>query len=306
MRVGSMSSVVEAMRTVRTSTASRFADNPLVRRLRSKLRPSPRSSLSLADPLTEYVRTRPNPQNAIDIFAGEWSSKLPGEFAALRAGSSDLFDDARITWLDEVVGGVKGKAVLELGPLEGGHTYMLERLGAASILGIEANKRAFLRCLITKELLRTERARFECGDFLEYLRLPGPSFDIVLASGVLYHMHNPAELISLIAGRCSGHVLLWTHYFDAQTIGGNPHLRHKFDGGRSATFGGFEHTLYRQHYGAALDWSGFCGGNEPESEWMSRDDLVRALEHFGFRDLRIAFDSSSHPNGPALAIVAGR
>ena len=39
------------------------------------------------------------------------------------------------------------------------------------------------------------------------------TFDICFASGVLYHMRNPAELIALIA-RATDRVLLWTHYME--------------------------------------------------------------------------------------------
>ena len=50
----------------------------------------------------------------------------------------------RVTqWLDII--GVDGRRVLELGPLEGGHSYMLQRAGAARVLAIEANTRAFLK-----------------------------------------------------------------------------------------------------------------------------------------------------------------
>ena len=62
-----------------------------------------------------------------------------------------------------------GFRILELGPLEGAHTYQLEKLGAAEIVAIEANKEAFLKCLIIKELAQLERARFLLGDFVTYL-----------------------------------------------------------------------------------------------------------------------------------------
>ena len=120
--------------------------------------------------LDQYVTTTPSPQNAVDIFAGEWSSKLPEPFAEVRAGSALLFADARLEWGLTQLGGVTGKTVLELGPLEGGHTYMLEQGGAASVVAIEANTRAYLKCLITKELLGLKRARFLCGNFVAFLQ----------------------------------------------------------------------------------------------------------------------------------------
>src|ERR1700687_3976364 len=74
--------------------------------------------------LDSYVGSAPDPQNALDIFKGEWASKLPGTFAALRAVDIPLFEDARLAWCMEQVKGVQGKTILDLGPLEGGHAYM--------------------------------------------------------------------------------------------------------------------------------------------------------------------------------------
>ncbi|MGH8631244.1 MAG: class I SAM-dependent methyltransferase [Burkholderiales bacterium] len=256
--------------------------------------------------LEAYVRTAPTPQNALDIFRGEWSSKLPGPLEGLNAGPLGLFDDDRLKWFVSEIGGVDGKSVLELGPFEGGHTYMLEKMGAAEILAIEANSRAYLKCLIVKELLELRRARFLCGDFVEYLRQPGPNFDVCLASGVLYHMRNPAELIALLAKRCKRGLFMWTHYYDAAVIKANRTLAVKFAENRPAEHEGFRHTLFRYKYQKALAWAGFCGGSVPESAWMPREDILACLNHFGFTEVRISFDTPDHPNGPAFAIVATR
>jgi hypothetical protein len=117
-----------------------------------------------------YISSAPSPQNALNIFEGEWSSALPEPFSYLKAGTSQLFNDKRIDWLADEIGGVANKSILELGPLEGGHTYMLEKLNASSIVAIESNTHAFLKSLIVKELFELKRARFLCGDFIAFLR----------------------------------------------------------------------------------------------------------------------------------------
>jgi hypothetical protein len=254
--------------------------------------------------LDSYCRTAPCPENALNIFRDEWSSILPAPLAGMTSGRSALFADGRITWLLDEIGGVAGKRILELGPLEGGHTYMLEKAGAAEVLAIEANTRAFLKCLVVKELLQMPRAHFVCGDFLEYLRQPGPDFEICIASGVLYHMQDPVELLALLGRRCNGHLLLWTHCYDPAVILANPDLAVKFTGGESAETQGFRHTRYCQNYQAALAWNGFCGGNAPISHWLSRSDILAGLEHFGFEIKKIGFDDPKHPNGPAFAVIA--
>ncbi len=256
--------------------------------------------------LDSYLKTAPNPQTTLDIFQGEWTSRLPEPLAQCQAGTIELFDDGRIKWLASEIGGVTGKSVLELGPLEGGHTYMLAQLGTAEITAVEANTRAFLKCLIVKELLNLQRTRFLCGDCIEYLRQAGPNFEVGVASGVLYHMQNPVELIALLAQRCTRHLFLWTHYYDQAIISASKINAPRFNFSQPAEYAGFKHTLYRQEYQKALEWNGFCGGSAPLSNWLSRDDLVRCLQYFGFTDLRFNFDEPTHPNGPALAVIASR
>ncbi len=252
-----------------------------------------------------FVMAPPSPANALRLFDGQWSSRFPPPWGDLPAGKIPLFEDARISWLNEVAG-VKNKTVLELGPLEGGHTYMLESLGASAITSVEASARAYLRCLVTKEVLGLTRARFLLGDFVAYLRASGDSFDIAVASGVLYHMENPAELIALLASHCAGHVLLWTHYYDGDLLAEREDSGSRFGPARAASFGGFDHTLYEFNYNEALNWSGFCGGGEPRSAWMSRSDIIACLAHNGFGHVQIEFDSQDHPNGPAFGLIASR
>lgn len=255
--------------------------------------------------LDQYVRTAPSPQNALDIFAGEWASRLLPPLDALHAGSIPLFEDSRITWASEMFGGFTEKTVLELGPLEGAHTHMLERMGAASITAIEANTRAYLKCLIVKELLNLQRAHFLCGDFVEYLRTTVERFDVVVANGVLYHVANPAELLSLLAG-VTNRVLLWTVYYDREILERSPHIARRIVASTPAEFRGFSYTQHRYEYREALLVEGFCGGTSQYSHWLSRDDILNALRHFGLSDIEINFDHPDHPSGPAFTIVAQR
>lgn len=100
----------------------------------------------------QYVTGAPKPQNMVDLVPG-WVSRLPSQIA-VSAGQLQLFSDARIDWAVGELAGVYGKNILELGPLEGGHTTQLLQKGAQSVTAVEANKLAFMRCLIVKELLK--------------------------------------------------------------------------------------------------------------------------------------------------------
>ncbi len=297
---------------VGTPPALRTRAAGLVQRLQKAIRPAVVASATpgpqdLAD--DSFCREMPGPRTAIELFAGQWSSRLPPPFEDLTGAISPLFDDARIRWADSQMGGVRGMRVVELGPLEGGHTFMLERLGAAEITAIEANRGAFLRCLIVKDLLGLNRARFLCGDFVTYLgeaaRTSPDRWDLCLAVGVLYHQQDPVLLLDL-ASRTSDRILLWTHYYDERVISSRPELAVDFTSVSEATTAGFRHTLYRHEYGAVLGCERFCGGLVTWTSWMSKEDILGCLDYLGFEVLEVGFDQPDHPNGPAVCIAAAR
>jgi hypothetical protein len=257
------------------------------------------------DILDAYIKTAPSDQNILDLFDKEWSSRVPGEGRVSRPGTAMLFEDARISWLMEVLGGVAGLNVLELGPLEAGHTTMLEQAGAKSVVAVEANTRAFLKCLCVKEMLGLQRARFLLGDFVEHLERSTDRFDLVLASGVLYHMMDPARLLKLMA-KTTDRLMVWTHYYEESTIRSKPVLDRKFGKPRREVRDGVELTLVDQSYLESLNWTGFCGGSSVGSVWMSRQSILDYLGALGFDRIDIAFETPDHPNGPAFAVCARR
>lgn len=240
-------------------------------------------------------------QAAVDIFAGEWSSRFPRHSGLTSGGQAFLFEDRRLAWFLSRIGPLRRRSVLELGPLEAGHAYMMERAGARHIVSIEANSRAYLKCLVAAQVFGLRRARFLLGDFLEYLEQGNEVFEVALASGVLYHMRDPVGLIARLAGRCRD-LLVWTHYHDERRAAADPDLARTLGPLEQVHSHGFLHRLVRKHYGDALAWDGFCGGSAEHCCWMLRDELIGAFEHFGFAVQSIAFDRPDHPNGAALAL----
>ena len=250
----------------------------------------------------------PTDQNALDVFAGEWSSSPPANRPELKAGATPLFDDPRIQWAHDrfgemgLAGGLAGRDVLELGPLEAGHTYLIDRMGARSVVAVEASSRAYLKCLIAKETFgMSPRARFLLGDCLEFLRTTDRTFDIGVACGILYHQTNPVEMLELLTRRCQA-IFLWTVFYDPEFVAKNPVPGAKFAEALPMEHSGFKHTVHRFNYGPSLDWKGFCGGGEVYSYWMEKPEIVAALQHFGFGDIH----TEQHPNvhGSALMLTA--
>lgn len=251
-----------------------------------------------------YSQNCPTNQEAINIFRGEWSSQFPAE-VNVQAGSSPLFQDDRIQLGLRELGGVTGQSVLELGPLEGGHSYQLEKSGAQSVLAIEANTRAYLKCLITKEVLGMERVRFLRGDFMEYLRQSPPRFDLVLCFGVLYHQKHPIELISRLS-QITDRLLVWTHYYDEAIIRSSPTLNPKFTSTERAEYAGYPHTLHRYEYQSSLAHPGFCGAGAEYANWMERGELLQAFHHVGFKKVKVMREEPGFVNGPCFMLAVTR
>jgi SAM-dependent methyltransferase len=251
--------------------------------------------------LPRYVDWAPSPQNAVRVFEGEWSSLVPGLSGT---GGANLFADQRILEFERRLGSLNGKHVLELGPLEGGHTFMMTQRGAR-VLGIESNVRAWQRCLIVKNHLNMDRATFLLGDFTKYLENPSGHFDFLLASGVLYHMTDPVTVLQNMC-KVSRSIGLWTHYFDPAVMQAHEQ-RNKFSFApeHTTTRHGRKVELYNQQYLQALHWSGFCGGSAEGSKWMRKDDIVNILSDEGYHT-EIFLDEPHHQNGASFCVFATR
>ncbi len=256
--------------------------------------------------LDNYVLTEPTPQNVLDLFAGDWSSQMP-EDTGLKSvpGPAVLFNDHRLTWCQEVFGSFQEMNILELGPLEAAHSHMLQQAGAKKVVAIEANSKAFLKCLCVKEIFHLDRVEFRLGNFLPYLKETQDRFDLVLASGVLYHMMQPVELLELIS-RVTDRVFLWTHYYDEAVLNSNRALKKKFSRLQNFEHQGYAYQASVQSYKAALKWSGFCGGPVNQSLWLTNDGILDCLKYHGFQNIEINHDTKDHPHGPAFSVCASR
>jgi hypothetical protein len=246
----------------------------------------------------------PGPQQVLDIFRGEWSSMMPSASSLTTApGQAGLFEDPRVTWAASRCGGVRGRRILELGPLEGGHSYMLEQAGAAEVLAVEANVRSFLKCLCIKEIFGLSKVRFVLGDCMAFMEQSPGGWDMVFASGILYHMKEPARFLSLLP-RMAPRVFLWTHYFDERIIRATPALTHKFGAVEEGTVNGYRYQFVEQSYKEALGWNGFCGGSAETSLWLTRSSILGLLRHLGYKTIDVSFETPDHPNGPAFGVYA--
>jgi hypothetical protein len=183
---------------------------------------------------------------------------------------------------------------------------MLDRHNPTVLHSIEANKLAFIRCLIVKELLDLKHAKFFLGNFMPWLERNDHSYDLIVASGVLYHMVNPVRALELMAQRTNA-IFLWTHYFSESEMPPGDLRRGPFPGEvRIVDFQGHKIKLYLRKYHGADKSVMFCGGMYDTHYWLERDDILMILAGLGFGDIRRAHEQATHPLGPSISLFARR
>lgn len=251
-------------------------------------------------PSRKFEQRAPRRQNEIDIFAGHWASDLSDIVPGAVSGRVPHFSqDRRPVEAMKALGGHVPPAdlrVLELGPLEAGHTYQFEKMGVGEIIAVEANIEAYLKCLIVKNIADLKNARFLLGDLVEFLREDTSRYDFIFCCGVLYHMRNPLELIELMAAR-TDRVYLWSHYHTNESRPGLPQVAVPHRG---------ETYIYHQLTYEDVDKGTFWGGNKPTASFLSRADIMRAFRQHGFTQCELHGEDLLHPGGPCLSISLWR
>lgn len=253
---------------------------------------------SIVSAASKFEQRAPHRQNDADIFAGQWASDLSDIAPEISSsgGVPHFGADGRPGEAMAALGLNKSPGdmrVLELGPLEGGHTYQLEKMGVGDIVAVEANVQAFLKCLIVKNIAELKNSRFLLGDFVEYLKHDSGRFDLIFCCGVLYHMEDPLRLIALMAER-TDRIYVWTHYHsDAVRQRVVRPLEVERDGQR---------YIYHQLEYSDAGTDRFWGGNKAVASFLSRDDVFRAFRQYGFGEHVLHSEELHHPNGPCLSV----
>lgn len=250
-------------------------------------------------PFLRFEQRGPSPQTAIDLFRHRWAGNLNSLLGVDGTGSVPFEQDDRPFKAARSLGDkerLEGFSVLELGPLEGAHSYGLERLGAHSIIAVESNGEAYLKCLVVKELLNLQRTNYLFGDVVEFLDSNSARFDLVFCSGILYHMVDPLRLIEAICAvtdRC----FVWTHYYD-------PGNKTREFAPSDARVGDFSATYWTHEYGSRSGL--FWGGNKSKAVWLERDTIFQAFAHFGLTEVCLVEEHPDHVNGPSITMAVRR
>lgn len=135
----------------------------------------------------------------------------PGRYTTEGEGV-DADRDVRTTIVCQELGEAIGRSsVVDLGCLEGGFSIALALRGAGHVVGIEARQRSVDPCNLVRDLLGLTNVEFRCADLHDELVRWPAGFDAVLATGILYHLSDPARSLAVMAAACRRFALIDTH-----------------------------------------------------------------------------------------------
>ncbi len=114
-----------------------------------------------------------------------------GLFTKAEGGKDALTDFRFQQLLKRTNGSFNGKRVLDVGCLEGGYTMAAAKFGALEAVGVEARKLNFERCMLVSNFLKLDNLNFYHANVKDIKKLNIGKFDIIICSGLLYHLEDP-------------------------------------------------------------------------------------------------------------------
>ncbi len=211
-----------------------------------------------------------------------WVTKF--EIDGLKYGGDfDAMNDARIAQFFEAFPTVR--TVLELGSLEGGHSFALARNPSVEkVVAVEVRDKNIEKAKFVQSLLNDKKVEFVEAD-VEKTDLTGlGTFDAVFCSGILYHLLQPWGLI----GQCrvvSPRIFIWTQYACENEA---KKFSHK----------------YRGKWHREGGWRDALSGASKWAFWLSMGSLLNLLTMNGYSDIEIIENNLEHPNGCAVTLAA--
>jgi SAM-dependent methyltransferase len=168
--------------------------------------------------------------------------------------------------------------IADLGCMEGGYSLEMARMGYR-VVGIEGRITHFKRCQFLKDTFRFENLEFiQC---LVQDTCWQNMYDVVYASGILYHLDSPVEFLMRIGKMTRKLLLLNTHYSGEQKPS---RFRHKLSA--QTTHEGKRGRWYEE-------WPTDTKPEEVEkmsrssisnhrSFWLRKDSLLETVREAGF------------------------
>lgn len=178
----------------------------------------------------------------------------------------------------------EAETILELGALEGAHSFMLaQHPRVRRVLALEGRAANIRKAEFLKEIFGEHKVEFGQAN-LETDPLNVGSFDAVFCSGLLYHLPEPWKLIARLPS-VAPKLFLWTMYCEDVNAG------EVVDGyrGRRLIEGGADEPL---------------SGLSPHSLWITLGSMIESLTRSGYQRVEIIKNDLKHPAGYAITLGA--
>ena len=199
-------------------------------------------------------------------------------------GSYNAAGDPRLKWFQEQFPDVQN--VLELGSLEGGHSFALASLVQIKhVVAVEARRDSLQRARFVQGVLKQSKVDFIQANLENFDLASLGSFDVVFCVGLLYHLPRPWQLVEQMSRVARG-VYIWTHYARPQDA-----------------------KVTRQHYRGWVyrEWRFLfdaLSGMSVNSFWPTRECLFEMLADYGYVDTTVVEENPQHEHGPAITLAA--
>ena len=198
-------------------------------------------------------------------------------------GSFDAMNDGRISQFFQYFPNVG--TILELGALEGGHSFALATQPAVKrVTAIEGRPVNMEKALFVQGLMGAGKVEFLQVNLENFDLLTLGSFDAVFCSGLLYHLPKPWKLIQRCA-QVSQNLFIWTHY------AGENEAEERVNGFRGK---------WHEEGGLADPTSGLS----KKSFWPTLGSLIAMLSMNGFKTVHLIENELNHPHGLAATVAA--
>lgn len=221
------------------------------------------------------------------------TSTRPGEPLIGESPRARAIHDALALWAPN--NGVGCNAV-DLGCLEGGLSFELRRAGLR-VLGVEGRQDNFQRCLLLKDYFSDLGGLdFQLADVRSFH--PEGTFDVVVCSGLLYHLDDPVNYMNQLAKLATPGGLLYldTHVAPEECDMVNSAFRANLSPMQSKLWDGLPVRFRTYEEDISLPESSI--GNR-QSVWMDAPSHLAVLDAVGFSRV---FDMSGYygPDEQAL------
>jgi SAM-dependent methyltransferase len=179
------------------------------------------------------------------------------------------------------------EAILELGSLEGAHSFILaQHPGVERVVALESRAANLRKARFVQELLQIRNVEFAQAN-LEHADLSAfGNFDAIFCCGLLYHLPEPWKLIQQCPS-IAPLLFIWTQYAaesEARDIGDDLRGKTHIEGGPDEPLSGMSAT----------------------ATWLTLDSLRTLLARSGYGRVEVIYDDPAHANGPAVTIGATR